>query len=113
MPGRIEFLNGGGFKFDVNAKEKSITFTNVDHATLMEEIKERTNADGKLQTNINAEAEARKKTDAALQTNIDAETEAREEADAALQTNIDAAVRTLTEADEYFYDEIKVKGDLI
>ena len=53
------------------------------------EVKDRKDADTKLQTNIDAEAAARKDADTKLQTNIDAEAAARKDADTKLQSNID------------------------
>jgi hypothetical protein len=88
MPDWIKFRNGGGFEFSVNVEEKSITFTNIDHATLLTEIQERQAADLTLQGNINAEASARGTADGTLQGNIDAEAETREDADETLQENI-------------------------
>ena len=53
------------------------------------EVKDRKDADKKLQANIDAEATARKDADTKLQTNIDAEATARKDADTKLQANIE------------------------
>ena len=56
-------------------------------------------AEGTLQANIDAEADARDAADTALQANIDAEAQARANADTTLQNNIDAEASTRAAAD--------------
>ena len=74
----------------LNSRTENNT-ANIDKnkVAIENEVKDRKDADTKLQENINAEATARKDADKKLQDNIDAEATARKDADTKLQSNID------------------------
>ena len=74
----------------LNSRTENNT-ANIDKnkVAIENEVKDRKDADKKLQDNIDAEATARKDADTKLQNNIDAEATARKDADTKLQANIE------------------------
>ena len=84
----------------LNSRTENNT-ANIDKnkVAIENEVKDRKDADKKLQDNIDAEATARKDADTKLQENIDAEATARKDADTKLQKNIDAEATVRKDAD--------------
>ena len=84
----------------LNSRTENNT-ANIDKnkVAIENEVKDRKDADTKLQENINAEATARKDADKKLQDNIDAEATARKDADTKLQANIDNEAAARKDAD--------------
>ena len=82
-----------------NHAQDLTTGVNLNTQAIEKEAAARTEADTKLQGNIDAETTARTEADTKLQGNIDAEAATRADADVKLQTNIDAEATARQDAD--------------